>query len=79
MQNQKYLKKKLKNKESLNNYAKYTSIGFQMIVIILAGVFGGIKTDKWLNTNKPVFTAIFSLLAVVLAIYYVIKDLIKQK
>jgi ATP synthase protein I len=65
-------------REKLNNYARYTGVAFQMIIIILAGVYGGIKTDKWLNTGKPVFTAIFSLLGVVIAIYTVIKDLIKK-
>jgi len=52
-------------------------MAFQMLVIILAGVFGGIKIDLWLNA-KPVFTVIFSLLAVVLSIYYVTRDLLKK-
>jgi membrane protein DedA with SNARE-associated domain len=50
-----------------------------MIAIILLGVFGGKKLDNWLEMKKPVFTAILSLVAVILAIYYAIKDLIKIK
>jgi len=49
-----------------------------MLVIILIGVFGGFKIDHWLQT-KPIFTVILSLISVVLAIYYVTKDLLKKK
>ena len=68
-----------KNKERLSSYIKYSGIAFQMIAIILIGVFGGMKIDKWLKTDKPVFTAVLSVLAVILAIYYSIKDLIRTK
>jgi F0F1-type ATP synthase assembly protein I len=64
------------NKDSLYNYAKYSSIGFQMMIIILVGVFGGLKLDSWLNTS-PIFTIILSLLSIFLAMYYMLKDLIK--
>ncbi|MBN2611811.1 MAG: AtpZ/AtpI family protein [Bacteroidales bacterium] len=50
-----------------------------MIVVILAGVFFGIKMDAWFDTSNSIFTAVFSLLGVILAIYFVIKDLIKSK
>ncbi len=63
-------------KNKLNNYAKYSSLTFQMAIIIIAGVFGGLKADQYLNT-KPVFTIILSILSVVIAVYYAIKDLIK--
>jgi len=68
-----------KKKNSLNNYAKYSSIAMQMLVIILLGVFGGYKLDEWLNLSVPVFTVLLSLLSVVLAIYTVTKDLLKKK
>ena len=66
-------------KPPLHNYAKYSSIALQMVVIILVGVFGGVKLDELLNLKFPVFTVILSLLSVALAIYYVIKDLLKNK
>jgi F0F1-type ATP synthase assembly protein I len=66
-----------RRKKSLDNYAKYSSIAFQMLAIILAGVFLGIKIDEWLGLSAPIFTVILSLLSVVLAIYFVVKDLIK--
>ncbi len=76
---QKKNKESQKNKERLNSYVKYSGIAFQMIAIILIGVFGGMKIDKWLKTEKPVFTALLSVLAVILAIYYSIKDLLRTK
>lgn len=65
-------------KKHLNNYAKYSGIGFQMLAIILLGVFGGVKLDEWLKLEFPVFTVILSLLSVILAIYTVVKDLLKK-
>ena len=66
-------------KNNLNSYAKYSSIAMQMLVIILLGVFGGVKIDEWLALSIPIFTVVLSLLSVVLAIYTVTKDLIKKK
>ena len=67
-----------KEKKALNNYARYSSIAFQMLVIMLAGVFGGRELDKWVEWEFPVFTLILTILAVILAIYTVIKDLIRK-
>lgn len=62
---------------NLNNYAKYSSIAFQMLAIILLGVFGGIKLDKVVPMEFPLFTVLFTILAVILSLYYTIKDLIR--
>lgn len=48
-----------------------------MLAIILLGVFGGIKLDQWLKLELPVFTVILSILSVIFAIYYAVKDLIR--
>jgi len=66
-----------KKKKSLDDYARYSSIAFQMLIIILIGVFGGIKLDEWLKLTVPVFTIIFSILAVILSIYTVTRDLLR--
>ncbi|MFH1159889.1 MAG: AtpZ/AtpI family protein [bacterium] len=65
-------------KQNLNQYARYSSMAIQMLVIILLGVFGGYKLDGWLGT-KPVLTVILSMLSVVIAIYVVTRDLLKKK
>ena len=67
-----------KRKRSLDDYARYSSIAFQMLAIILAGVFGGIKLDQWLKFETPIFTILLSILSVILAIYYVTRDLIRM-
>ena len=66
-------------KKQLNNYARYSSIAFQMLVIILIGVFGGVKLDEWINTGFPIFTVLLSIVSVFLAIYQVTKDFLKNK
>ena len=66
-------------KNRLDSYAKYSGMGIQMLVIIFAGTFGGIKLDEVLTLKFPVFTIVLSLLSVVLAIWFVVKDLIRKK
>ena len=62
----------------LPDYARYSSIALQMLVIITGGIFGGYKLDEYLDLKFPVFTVILSFLSVGFAIYYVIKDLLKK-
>lgn len=52
-------------------------MAIQMAVIILIGVFGGYKLDQWVNTT-PLFTVVLSLLSVIIAIYLVVKDLLRK-
>ncbi|MCX6271223.1 MAG: AtpZ/AtpI family protein [Bacteroidetes bacterium] len=66
-------------KQPLHNYARYSGMAFQMLAIILLGVFAGLKLDGWLHWNKPLFTVVFSLLGVVVAIFTVTHDLLKNK
>lgn len=65
-------------RKQLSGYARYTNMAFQMFAIIGIGVFGGVKLDEWLHLKFPVFTLIFSILAVSAAIYSAIKDLIRK-
>lgn len=66
-----------KKKKHLNSYARYSSIAMQMLVIILLGVWGGVKLDGVVQFQFPVFTVFLSFISVGLAIYVVIKDLLK--
>ncbi|MEZ5149445.1 MAG: AtpZ/AtpI family protein [Bacteroidales bacterium] len=68
-----------KKKKYLDNYARYSSIALQMMVIIFLGIWGGIKLDDWIVTGFPLFTVLMALLSVSAAIYIVIKDLLKKK
>ena len=66
-----------KQKKKLNNFAKYSSIAFQMMVTIVLFSLGGFKLDEWLKTKFPIFTLMLSLIGVFAGIYYAIKDFIK--
>lgn len=78
MVSQPELRQMIKNKpnNSVNNYLKYSSLGFEMLIIILVGVGAGYKLDEFLALGFPAFTLIFTILAIVLAIYKAIKDFI---
>ena len=61
-----------------NAYARYSSFAIQMMVIIAAGTYGGFRLDKYLGWKFPLFTVVLSLLSVVAAIWYAIKDFLKK-
>jgi ATP synthase protein I len=63
--------------DGLKDWARYTGLGVQMVVIILICVWGGIKLDKLSGFKTPVFTVILSLLGVFAAIYAAVKDFLK--
>ncbi|MBO7647168.1 MAG: AtpZ/AtpI family protein [Bacteroidales bacterium] len=62
--------------KTLKKYVYYSNMAIEMGVLIAAGVFGGIKLDKWLD-KSPLFTLICSLLGVFIAMYLMIKDVIR--
>lgn len=70
-------KKKVKYTRSLNNYARYSGMAFEMLFIIAIGVFGGVKLDERLQT-MPLFAIICSLAGLAIAFYVVIKDILHQ-
>lgn len=59
------------NLKNVNNYAKYSGLAFEMLGIIILGVWGGIKLDALFDT-KPLFSVVLSLGGVALAIYQMI-------
>lgn len=72
------MSKKPTNREKIDRfkgYAKYSAMGFQMVIVIGGGAWGGYWLDKLIGWKFPVFIVVCSLLAVVLAIYFAIKDI----
>jgi len=66
-------------KESpLKFYAKYSTLGLQMIVIMVAGAFGGKAIDGWLDWDFPVFTLALTILSVAGAVFYGMRGLFKK-
>lgn len=64
---------------ALKTYARYAGLGFQMLVIILIFAWAGSKLDERSANEKPVYTAILSLLGVFVGIYTALKDFIIKK
>ena len=65
-------------KSPLKFYAKYSSLALQMIIIIVGGAFGGKALDKWLDWEFPVFTLVLTILSVVVAVIYGMRELFKK-
>ena len=63
----------LKPKKQLDDFIRYSSLAFEMIVIMGVGVFAGIKIDHWLDLSFPAFTLVLMILSVVGAIYHAIR------
>jgi ATP synthase protein I len=61
----------------LNAYAKYSSVGFQMIAIIGVFTFAGYKIDEAAHHQVKWVTAMLSLIGVFISLYIVIVSLKK--
>jgi len=62
-----------KPKKKVDDFIKYSSLTFEMLVIMGAGTFAGVKIDHWLDFKFPLFTLVLMILSVVGAIYYAIR------
>jgi F0F1-type ATP synthase assembly protein I len=67
------------NKAGNHSILRYTSMATQMAITIFLGVWGGMKLDQSFQFEKPVMTLICSLLGVVLAVYIVIRDVLRKR
>lgn len=76
---------KEKDKEAFERYktqsqfAKFSSMAFQMAGTIILGVWGGMKLDDYFALDFPAFTLIFSLLSVSIAMTWMIYKIPKPK
>ncbi len=69
-------KKSLKTSlRSSREFIKYTNIAIRMIVIILVGVFIGLKLDEFFELKVAIFTLVFSLGSVGLSMYVIIREI----
>jgi len=66
-------------KQQVNNFAKYSAISFQMLATIGLFTFAGYKLDEYKQSRVPVFTAILSLVGVIISLYQVVKQLNKNQ
>jgi len=73
------MNQKNKYKNKIDNFIRYSSLGFEMMVIIGAGTFGGYKIDQWMKNEFKGFTLGLMIFSVVLAIIYGTRNLLKKK
>lgn len=65
-------------KKKIDLFIRYSSLAFEMMLIMAAGVFTGYKIDHWLEWSFPAFTLGLMILSVIGAIFYAIKNFIKK-
>jgi Sec-independent protein secretion pathway component TatC len=62
-----------KPKKQFDHFIQYSGLAFEMMVIMGAGVWLGVKLDQWLHLHFPVFTLCLMVLSVIGAVYHVIR------
>ncbi len=67
-----------KKKQSVNSYAQFSGMAFQMIAIIGGGTYFGVFLDDKFPNKHNIYTVICSLFAVLIAIYFVVRQIIKM-
>jgi hypothetical protein len=67
-----------KNKNKFDDFIRYSSLGFEMMVIIALGTFGGYKIDQWMNNDFKGFTLGLMIISVVVSIIYGIRNILKK-
>ena len=60
--------------KSMNAYAKYSAVGFQMIIIIGGFTYAGYKIDQSAHHSVQWVTAVLSLIGVFISLYIVIRS-----
>ena len=63
----------------MNNYLRYSGLGFQIAATIGVGVFIGYQLDKWQHTTQPYYTLAFAFVFVILGLYFGLRDFGKKK
>lgn len=62
-------------KNQASNFARYSGIAIQMLVVIGLFAFIGYKIDEYRQTEKSIFTAILGLVGVGISLYQVVRSL----
>jgi hypothetical protein len=69
---------KKNNKKGFDTFIRYSSLGFEMMVIIGLGTFLGYKIDQWMENEFKGFTLALMILSAVGAIFYGTRNLLKK-
>lgn len=68
--------KKQKPIKKVNVFARFSSAGIQMAVVIVGAVFLGQYLDTFLESDTPWMTILFALIGVFGGLYLIIKEVI---
>ncbi len=60
--------------KGVNKFIKFSTLAFEMGIIIAGGTYGGVYLDEYFEHQTPVFTIVLSLFAVFASLYLVIKQ-----
>ena len=66
-------------KKKVNDFARYSGMAFEMLVIIGGMTWVAVWLDKQTESEIPWFTIILSPLSVIIAVLLIIKDLNRNK
>ncbi len=66
------------SKKKIDLFIRYSSLAFEMMLIMATGVFAGYKIDQWLELSFPAFTLGLMILSVIGAIFYAIRNFLKK-
>lgn len=63
-----------RDQKGLRDYARYSNLAFKWIAVILVCFFGGMKLDKVLHLEFPLFTLVLAMSGLFLSMYLLIKE-----
>lgn len=67
---------KSKNKKNDNSWVEYSSLGFQIAIYMVLGLWAGSAIDT--EESKPLWTIVFLLLGIFLGMYNFFKTVLKK-
>lgn len=62
--------------DNAQSYLKYSGMAFQMAAILIVGALAGRELDERYQTERPYFTLILVIFAIIGAFYLTLKDFI---
>ena len=66
----------MKEKKKNNLFVRFSSAGIQMAILIIVGALSGQYLDEKSGHEKPIYTVIFSLIAIAIGLYLIIKEVL---
>ncbi len=70
---------KEQNKNSLDDYARYTAIPIELIVIILLFTWIGHQIDQKVRFEIPIFTVLLAIIGIGIGLYVALKSFLHKK